>query len=70
MGSQDTTGPMTRDELKDLACLGRAVQVDPMKPVLKSPGTKHLKPTCYILLSTFAFKFNLRRYTWASAPTW
>ncbi|GAB1440604.1 hypothetical protein MASR2M36_33890 [Providencia sp.] len=21
-GSQDTTGPMTRDELKDLACLG------------------------------------------------
>ncbi len=22
MGSQDTTGPMTRDELKDLACLG------------------------------------------------
>ena len=22
IGSQDTTGPMTRDELKDLACLG------------------------------------------------
>src|SRR5690606_24634195 len=22
VGSQDTTGPMTRDELKDLACLG------------------------------------------------
>lgn len=21
VGSQDTTGPMTRDELKDLACL-------------------------------------------------
>ena len=22
VGSQDTTGPMTRDELKELACLG------------------------------------------------
>lgn len=22
VGSQDTTGPMTRDELKDLACTG------------------------------------------------
>ena len=22
VGTQDTTGPMTRDELKDLACLG------------------------------------------------
>ena len=25
VGSQDTTGPMTRDELKDLACLGFSV---------------------------------------------
>jgi len=29
---------------------------------LKSPRTKHLKLKCDILLSTFAFKFNLRRY--------
>jgi len=34
------------------------VQVDPMKP----PGTKRLKLKCDILLSTYAFKFNLRRY--------
>jgi hypothetical protein len=43
--------------------IGRAVQVDPMKPKLKSPGTMRLKLTCEILLSTSAFKFNLRRYT-------
>ena len=26
VGSQDTTGPMTRDELKDLACLGFSLE--------------------------------------------
>jgi len=40
---------------------GRAVHVDPIKPTLKAPGTKSLKLNC-ILLSSFAFKFNLRRY--------
>jgi len=30
--------------------------------MLKPPATKHLKLNCEILLSTFAFKFNLRRY--------
>jgi hypothetical protein len=38
------------------------VQVDPIEPTLKPPGTKHLKLKCDILLSTFAFKFNVRRY--------
>jgi len=38
------------------------VQVDPIKPILKPPGTKHLKLKCEIMFSTFAFKFNLRRY--------
>ena len=33
-----------------------------MKPMLKPPGTKHLKLKCDILLSTSAFKFNLRGY--------
>jgi len=42
---------------------GRAVQVDPIKPALKAPGTKHLKLKCDILLSTSAFKINSRRYT-------
>jgi hypothetical protein len=47
------------------ASLGRAVQVDPIKPKLKPLATKRLKVKCDILLSTTAFKFNLRRYTWA-----
>ena len=38
------------------------MQVDPMKPKLKAPGTKRLKLHCHVLLSTFAFRFNLRRY--------
>jgi hypothetical protein len=38
------------------------VQVDPIKPKLKAPGTKRLKLTYDQLLSSFAFKFNLRRY--------
>ena len=37
------------------------MQVDPIRPMLKPPGTKHLKLKCDMLLSTFAFKFNLRR---------
>ena len=42
---------------------GRAVQVDPMKPKLKPPGTERLKLKCDTVLSSFAFKFDLRRYT-------
>jgi hypothetical protein len=43
------------------------VQVDPMKPNLKPPGTKRMKLYCDILLSTSAFTFSLRRC--AEAPT-
>jgi len=39
------------------------VQVDPIKPMSKAPGTEHLKLKCDGLLSSFAFNFNLRRYT-------
>jgi len=39
------------------------VQVDPIKPTLKALGTKPLKLQYDELLSRFAFKFNLRRYT-------
>ena len=42
---------------------GKAVQIDPMKPSLKAHGTKRLQLKFDILLSNFAFKFNLRRYT-------
>jgi len=42
--------------------LGRAVQVDPMKPTLKAPGSKRLKLEHEKLLSNVGFNFNLRRY--------
>ena len=42
---------------------GRAVQVDPMKPTLKAPGSKRLKLEHEKLLSNVGFNFNLRRYT-------
>jgi hypothetical protein len=36
--------------------------IDPIKPVLKPPGTKHLKLKCGMLPSTSAFEFSLRRF--------
>jgi len=48
--------------------LGRAVQVDPVKPTSKPPGTKRLKLKHDEVLSNFAFNFNLRRYSWG--PPW
>ena len=38
------------------------MQVVPIKPTLKAPGTKRLKLKYDEALSNFAFKFNLRRY--------
>ena len=43
--------------------VGGAVQVDPIKPTLKPPGTKRLTLKCDILLSTSAFTSNLHHYT-------
>ena len=37
-----------------------------MKPILKAPGTKRFKLKIDILLSTFASKFNIRRYSMVS----
>jgi hypothetical protein len=39
------------------------VQVDPIKPTLKEPGTVRLKLKYEELLSNCGFKFNLRRYS-------
>jgi len=33
-----------------------------MRPRFKSPGVERLKLKCDKMLSTFAFKFHLRRY--------
>ena len=38
------------------------MQVDPIKPKLKPPGSKRLKLKCDVLLSSFAFKITLCRY--------
>jgi hypothetical protein len=45
---------------------GRVVQVDPIKPPLKTPGIKRMNLNYNILLSGFGFKFNLRRYNVAA----
>ena len=47
--------------------LGRVVQVDPVKPTLKAPGDKRLKPQLDDMLSNCPFKFNLRHHSWATA---
>ncbi len=47
---------------------GKPVQVDPIKPTLKAPGTKRLKLEYDEPLSNFAFKFNLRRYSPVHRP--
>jgi hypothetical protein len=47
---------------------GRAVQVDPIKPMLKAPGTERLQLEYNKPPSNFAFKFSLRRYILARPP--
>ena len=42
--------------------------MDPIKSMLKAPGTKRLKLEYDYLLSSSAFKCNLRRYNKAVAP--
>ena len=42
---------------------GRAVQAVPVQPILKPTGTKRWKLEYDEMLSSFAFRFNLRRYT-------
>jgi len=38
---------------------GKPVQVDPMKPKLKPPGTERLKAKCDVLLSISGFQIQL-----------
>ena len=42
------------------------MQVDPIKPTLKAPGSKRLKLEYEKLLSNCAIIFRLRRYSWAA----
>jgi len=43
------------------------VQVDPIKPTIKAPGSKLLKPSYGEPPSNFAFKSNLRRFRKATS---
>ena len=58
------------DAAEDMV-LGEAVQLYPIKPKLKAPGTtsKRLKLKYDVLFSSFAFKFILRRYSWGTTTT-
>jgi hypothetical protein len=49
--------------------LGVAVQVAPIKFILKAPISQRLKLTYGQRLSSFAFKINVRRYTLAAGPS-
>ena len=51
------------DNIEKVLDRGRAVQIDPIKPTLRAPAIKLLKLTYDEVLSSFAFSFNLRRYT-------
>ena len=46
--------------LDTVVCNGRTVLVEPVKPMLKAPGTQRWKLKYDELPSNFAFKFNLR----------
>ena len=48
---------------------GRALQLDPIKPMLKAPATKRLKLEYDKLASSFTFNCNLRRYTASHAAS-
>ena len=47
---------------------GKVVQAEPVKAMLKAPGTKCLNLKYVKLLSNFAYNVNLRRYTLAPSP--
>ena len=51
-----------RCEAGGAAAGGKAVQVHPIKLTMKAPGTERLKLEYDKLLSSFAFKTNMRRY--------
>ena len=53
-----------------LRATDKAVQVDPIKRTLKAPGTQRLKLKHDEPLSSYAFRFNLRRYKQMNVVGW
>jgi len=62
LASGEPGGPIQRHHEEAEPGQGKEVQVDPMEPTLKPPGTERLKLNHDEPPSNFAFKFNLRRY--------
>ena len=58
-------GTVTAESLR-----GRVVQADPMEPKLKPPGSKRMKIKCGALLSHFAFKIIVHRYSEGRRSRW
>jgi hypothetical protein len=67
-GRQHPSPPPLRSKILRGRRRGWAVQVAPMKPKSKPPGTKRLKLKHDEPLSNFAFKFDMRRYSVGAPP--
>ena len=62
VGGDARAGP-ARPKRAGRSAHGRAAQAEPMKTMLKAPGTTRLDLAYDKLLSNFGFNFKLRRYT-------
>ena len=65
--AQAVSGPLARGARAGDNRQGSAVQVEPMKFMLKAPGTKRLKLKYDEPLSTVSFNLRLRRYSEAQS---
>ena len=61
-GAEDVGIRPVQDAPDDVWRHGRAVQLDPIEPILKAHGTNRLELQHEKMLSSFPFNFNLRRY--------
>jgi len=62
---EDLLGSSAADVAHWDVIMVRSVQVDPIKPMSKAPGTQRFKVKHGKLLTVFGFKLNLRRYIMA-----
>jgi hypothetical protein len=60
---QPGDGSLHRHQAAAQVVQGKALQVDPIEPTVKAPGTDRLILNYGKPLSSFAFNFNLRRHT-------
>jgi len=68
IGNGNECKPLHAGHAPVLRQQGRAVQIHPIKPTLKVPGTKRLELKHSKLLSSFAFNFNPKPQTLNPKP--